>query len=110
MTLLYIEDQIMDAVSAGLNKYSIHNQGGMSLHGELDYIGEELEKCSAVELVYANNVANAYPSDEFECSYCGLRLVGYNEYVYDEDYDDETYYEFTDWNCCSRCGALIVDE
>lgn len=110
MALLHTEDQIMDAIFAGLSKYSLHNQSDISLCEEVNCIREELKKCRAVELVYANNIANAHPSDEFKCSHCGLRLVGYNEYDYDEEWDDETYYEFTDWNCCPRCGALIVDE
>lgn len=59
-----------------------------------------------VDEVHAENVANAHPSDEFECSNCGLILREYCRY----DPEEDVHFEFTDWNCCPRCGARIEED
>ena len=61
-------------------------------------------------VVHAENVANAHPSDEFKCSKCGTHLADYIELRKVDEADDFYIYEFTDWNCCPRCGARMDGE
>lgn len=63
----------------------------------------DMPAADVVEVVHAKNISDAHPSDEFECLNCGLILRDYCEYVR----EDDIHYEFTEWNCCPRCGARI---
>ncbi len=69
-------------------------------------IVHDMPAADVAPVVHAENVTNAHPSDEFECSNCGLILRNYSRY----DPEEDAYYEFTDWNHCPRCGARMDGE
>lgn len=69
-------------------------------------LDEHTEPADVAPVVHAENVANAHPSDEFECSNCDLILRDYCRY----DPEDDVCFEFTDWNHCPFCGARMDGE
>ena len=86
------------AVIENCNKYLFADDAMLETIADI-----EKESADVVEVVHAKNISDAHPSDEFECSNCGLILRDYCEYVP----EDDIHYEFTDWNCCPRCSARM---
>lgn len=70
---------------------------------------KEQEPANVAPAVRAKNVSDAHPSDEFSCGRCGLTLMNYCQYIYDEYEDDSMCCEYTTWNYCPRCGAIMEE-
>ena len=73
-----------------------------------DLIGwiEGAPKVDAVEVVHGRNETKQHPVDEFICSVCGYVCHETHKYVYDEDGEDWSMYEF-EFKYCPNCGAKM---
>ena len=59
--------------------------------------------------VEGQNISKMHPVDEFICEKCGAIFRDTALVVIDEEYNDETYYEF-EFGFCPRCGMKVVSE
>jgi hypothetical protein len=60
----------------------------------------------AAEVVHGRNETKQHPVDEFICSVCGYVCQDTHKYVYDEDAEDWSMYEF-EFKYCPNCGAKM---
>ena len=66
---------------------------------------EEIKKAlSDIKTKHAENLADV--SDRFICSRCGIHLEDCTRFVYDEDSDDTSHYEY-EFKFCPECGAEV---
>jgi rubrerythrin len=66
----------------------------------------KLPKVDAVEVVHGRNKTTLHPVDEFICSVCGYVCQDTHKYVYDEDGEYWSCYEF-EFKYCPDCGAKM---
>lgn len=98
----------------GMNEYITKEQALAAVKDAVDAKEEALETIAlyidalttsdVAPVVHGENASEAHPSDEFECSECGLVLQDYIECI---NRAQEAYREFTDFRFCPRCGAEI---
>lgn len=55
---------------------------------------------------YVTNIADSFPSDEFICSRCGIRLKDWDSY---ELNDGDTYVYEYEFKFCPNCGGEIIE-
>ena len=72
----------------------------------LAYVIDNIPAVDAVEVVHGRNITKQHPVDEFICSVCGYVCQETHKYVYDEDAEDWSMYEF-EFNYCPNCGAKM---
>ena len=65
---------------------------------------EAIPTADVVERKHGSNITKNHPVDEFVCSECGFITRECHRIEIDEEYGDETCFEF-EYRFCPRCGA-----
>ena len=74
----------------------------------LQAINKQCKELGWLEEETCTNGSNYDSTEEFICSYCGMTLVEYKNYIVGEDAEEECCFDFKP-KYCPNCGRKIID-
>lgn len=81
--------------------YTVNNALLKAIDKQVEELGWLYEKTCTNESEYDS-------TEEFICSYCGMTLVEYKNYIVGEDAEEECCFDFKP-KYCPNCGRKIID-